>query len=139
MIQNCKKIIMLYQDERRLSLGGFDIPWMRFSVKILCFSHSCYLHYYGKHEKDTALPLFLRLLNYLIGSFLSICYMQIYTIKNIRMRKHRCRQTCMGSYQPIGLFFGCVSLLFLFSFLTTFTSYHSYSKMITSKVNFFFI
>ena len=44
MIQNCKKIIILYQDERRLSLGGFDIPWMRFSVKILCFSHFCYLH-----------------------------------------------------------------------------------------------
>ena len=37
--------------------------------EILCFSHLCYLHYYDKHEKDIALPLFLRLLNYLIGYF----------------------------------------------------------------------
>ena len=74
----------------------------------------------------------MRLLNYLIGSFQCICYVQIYTIKNILMQKHRCKQTracSMRSYQPIGLFFGGVSMCSRFDFFFIFFIFYMFTLL----------
>ena len=140
-IQNYwKKIIMLYRPRWKEAV----FRWFWYTVGEV-LGENCVLAIYGICIIMTNMKNILHFLYF--ASFklfnrilLCICYVQIYTIKNICMRKYRCRLTLVLVAINLGFFWLCLSMYSHFDvFFYMFTLFNS-SKIFTRSWNsiFFF-